>query len=174
MATLSFFIIIVSGFINCMGLLIILQMYCQLLGAFPNRYACIVEKKLPGRFICCFKNAKSAINLPSTESGLSISLFLSESCFLWLFPNSVGSNPAITTTPIFDVLLKGLVFCYFVLVAVIDLEYRAVLFPVVIAGILLGAVFGFVYHGWISTLLGFVAGFGIMLLLYFLGKLFIN
>jgi leader peptidase (prepilin peptidase)/N-methyltransferase len=63
---------------------------------------------------------------------------------------------------------------YLGLVVVIDLEHRLILHPVSLVGALLGAFFGIVNHGWGETLLGGAAGFGIMLLLYFLGELFVR
>ncbi len=62
---------------------------------------------------------------------------------------------------------------YFSLVVVIDLEHRLILHPVSITGAILGAIFGIVNHGLVNTLLGGAAGFGIMLVLYFMGELFV-
>lgn len=61
---------------------------------------------------------------------------------------------------------------YFGLVSVIDIEHRAVLHPVSLAGALWFAVWGGLRRGWLPTLLGGLAGFIIMLLLYFLGEAF--
>jgi len=61
---------------------------------------------------------------------------------------------------------------YLALVAVIDLEHKVVLHPVSIAGALLGLAIGVKLHGPWMTLLGGLAGFGIMLLLYILGEFF--
>jgi leader peptidase (prepilin peptidase)/N-methyltransferase len=95
--------------------------------------------------------------------------------FIWFFPNSLGENTStVELSRICDFTLKGFAFIYFVLLAVIDLEHKAVLFPVVIFGVLFGAAFGLIYHGWMSTLLGLAVGFGILLLLYYLGKLFVK
>jgi leader peptidase (prepilin peptidase)/N-methyltransferase len=95
--------------------------------------------------------------------------------FIWFFPNSIGENThIIELSGAGNFVLKGIALLYFILVAVIDLEHRAVLIPVVIFGGLFGAAFGVIYHGWISTLLGFVVGFGSLLLLYYLGKLFVK
>lgn len=95
--------------------------------------------------------------------------------FVWFFPNSIGEK-----TRLFEIsntinfLLRGLAFIYFVLVAVIDLEHKAILFPVVIFGGVFGAIFGLIYHGWKTTLLGFVIGFGSLIILYYLGKIFVK
>jgi leader peptidase (prepilin peptidase)/N-methyltransferase len=63
---------------------------------------------------------------------------------------------------------------YFGVVVVIDLEYRLILHPVSLVGALLGLVFGILNHGVLNTILGGMAGFGIMLAFYFLGVLFIR
>jgi leader peptidase (prepilin peptidase)/N-methyltransferase len=64
------------------------------------------------------------------------------------------------------------VLLYFGVVAVIDLEHRLILHPVSLAGAALGGGIGLWLHGWLPTLLGGLAGFGIMLGLYYLGALF--
>jgi len=93
--------------------------------------------------------------------------------FIWLFPNTIGNNGA-AQDPVIDLILKDILLAYFILVSVIDLEYRAILFPVVIFGALYGVVFGVVYHGWLNTLWGFGTGFGMMLVLYLFGILFVK
>jgi prepilin signal peptidase PulO-like enzyme (type II secretory pathway) len=61
---------------------------------------------------------------------------------------------------------------YFAVVFVIDLEHRLILHPVSIFGAVLGLGVGWVLRGLVSTLLGGLAGFGIMLIFYMLGTLF--
>lgn len=63
---------------------------------------------------------------------------------------------------------------YFALIVVIDLEHRLILHPVSLVGALLGLYFGIKAHHVVNTLVGACAGFGIMLLFYFLGELFIR
>lgn len=58
------------------------------------------------------------------------------------------------------------------LVAVIDIEHRAVLIETDVAGIILCLVYGLILYGPLETLLGGLAGAGIMLILYFGGILF--
>lgn len=89
---------------------------------------------------------------------------------LWLFPRPLLPYP-----------LAILVLAYFCLVAVIDLEHRVVLHPVSICGAVLGLGIGFYLHRgnsslgpYFSTLLGGIAGFGIMLVLYWLGILYVR
>ena len=100
-------------------------------------------------------------------------LFAAGLLLIWLFPNAIG-NTSVSLNPVIDLVLKGTLLALFVLISIIDLEYRAILFPVVIFGFLFGAVFGVIYHGWLATLMGFAAGFGIMLTLYLLGILFVK
>jgi prepilin signal peptidase PulO-like enzyme (type II secretory pathway) len=64
---------------------------------------------------------------------------------------------------------------------VIDLEHRVILHPVSLVGAMLGLGVGIflrgqqsILHGITSTLLGGLAGFGIMLLFYFIGILFVK
>jgi leader peptidase (prepilin peptidase) / N-methyltransferase len=61
---------------------------------------------------------------------------------------------------------------YFALVAVIDLEHRLILHPVSFAGMALGLLAGTLMRGWQMTLVGALAGFGIMFALYMLGVAF--
>lgn len=68
--------------------------------------------------------------------------------------------------------ILGLV--YFALVVVIDLEHRLILHPVSLVGAVLGLIFGIRAHHLLNTLLGGAAGFGIMLVFFFLGEAFIR
>jgi prepilin signal peptidase PulO-like enzyme (type II secretory pathway) len=57
-------------------------------------------------------------------------------------------------------------------VFVIDLEHRLILHPVSLVGVAIGLFVGIWLHGLLVTILGGLAGFGIMLGLYLLGYLF--
>jgi Type IV leader peptidase family. len=61
---------------------------------------------------------------------------------------------------------------FFGVVAVIDLEYRAILLPVNIFGLIIGFLIGWMIRGPAETILGGLAGFLLMLVLYYLGILF--
>ena len=63
---------------------------------------------------------------------------------------------------------------FFGLVTVIDLEHRLILHPVSIVGAGLGLIYGSINHGFLNTLIGGGAGFGIMLIFYYLGELFVK
>jgi leader peptidase (prepilin peptidase)/N-methyltransferase len=61
---------------------------------------------------------------------------------------------------------------YFGVVVIIDLEHHLIMHPVSIVGGFLGLVIGLQLHGIVNTILGGLAGFGAMLILYILGALF--
>jgi leader peptidase (prepilin peptidase)/N-methyltransferase len=63
-------------------------------------------------------------------------------------------------------------FAFLMLILTIDMEYRAVLNETSIAGAILMLIFGIFMNGIVNTLLGGVAGYGAMLLLYYGGILF--
>jgi len=71
-------------------------------------------------------------------------------------------------------ILGIIVLAFFGVVVLIDLEYRLIMHPVSIAGAILGLVVGILRVGWQRTLIGGVAGFGIMWLLYMVGVLIIK
>lgn len=68
--------------------------------------------------------------------------------------------------------LAVLLLAFLVLVAIIDLEYHAVLTEMSVIGAGLGLAAGLMRNTWQETLAGGVAGFGIMLVLYLFGRLF--
>lgn len=63
----------------------------------------------------------------------------------------------------------GVLFIYFGVVVVIDIEHRAILHPVSLTGALTFGIWGVLRHGWLGTLLGGAASFLIMLAFYWLG-----
>src|SRR5512138_1357003 len=65
-----------------------------------------------------------------------------------------------------------LLLIYFAVVVVIDLEHRLILHPTSIVGAVLALGIGLLMNGIVPTVLGGLAGFGIMLALYYLGVLF--
>lgn len=90
-------------------------------------------------------------------------LLVSIACALWMWllpPARLNS------------LLGYLLLVYFGLVIVIDVEYKLILHPVSLVGAVICGGIGWLRHGFLSTLLGGAAGFGIMLGLYLLGELF--
>lgn len=67
-----------------------------------------------------------------------------------------------------------IIWIFFGIVAVIDLEHRLILHPISLVGAILGLVVGIYLHGLLATLLGGIAGFGIMYLFYGLGIVFMK
>ena len=65
-----------------------------------------------------------------------------------------------------------LAFAYLGLVALIDLEHHLILRPLTLAGLLIATGSGVLMHGWLATLIGGLAGFGILYAFYLFGKLF--
>jgi len=82
---------------------------------------------------------------------------------LWFFP-----------TNRLNFWLGLILWIYFGVVIVIDLEHRLILHPVSIAGCFLGLAFGVWMHGWVSTILGGILGFLIMFVLYYIGILLVK
>ena len=83
--------------------------------------------------------------------------------WMWLYP------PART-----GFWLGWVVLVYFSLVAVIDIEYRAILHPVSAFGAVIGLAVGVNARSLLDTLIGGFAGAGIMLVLYYFGIAFIR
>jgi leader peptidase (prepilin peptidase)/N-methyltransferase len=85
------------------------------------------------------------------------------SILLWVFPR-----------PGFPFALAFSLFIYLTLVFVIDLEHRLVLHPVSLFGALLALGIGIKLHGLVTTLIGGAVGFGVMLVFYFIGELYVR
>lgn len=73
-----------------------------------------------------------------------------------------------------DFWVASVLLVFFAVVVVIDIEYRLILLPVSLVGAVGGAILGWKLNGLESTILGGIAGFAIMLGLYFLGVLFMR
>jgi leader peptidase (prepilin peptidase)/N-methyltransferase len=63
---------------------------------------------------------------------------------------------------------------YLVLIAVIDVEHRLILHVLSLTGGVIGLAVGTHLHGLVSTLIGAIAGYGIMLGFFFLGIAFVR
>lgn len=114
---------------------------------------------------CAQCGARRRLRAPAVQI-----LMTAASVLLWLFPRPYLPYP-----------LAMLLLTYFIIVAVIDLEHRLVLHPVSLFGAFLGLGAGIflrsgssLLHGITSTLLGGAAGFGIMLVFYFAGQLYVR
>lgn len=65
-----------------------------------------------------------------------------------------------------------IVLAYFMVVVVMDIEYRVVLFPVSIAGGIIGGIIGIYLHQFQKTIIGGLVGYLVMFLLYKFGEVF--
>jgi hypothetical protein len=83
--------------------------------------------------------------------------------YLWLVP------PRQLELPFAFILLL-----FLMLVATIDIEHRLILHMTSIAGGLIGLGIGVHLHGIIITLLGGAVGYGVMLVFYYFGELFVR
>jgi leader peptidase (prepilin peptidase)/N-methyltransferase len=83
--------------------------------------------------------------------------------YLWRVPADQLEFPSAT-----------LLLSYLVLIAVIDIEHRLIHHLTSIAGLFLGLGIGIHLHGVEATLIGGIVGYGIMLLLYGSGVLFVR
>jgi len=92
------------------------------------------------------------------------------SLYVWTHPPMRLVGAGLATDLVFAVSVA--ILTYFATVFVIDVEHRLILHPTSIVGALLGLGAGWLSHGPIATLQGGLAGFGIMLGLYYFGTLF--
>lgn len=93
----------------------------------------------------------------------------------WLTPG-LGALGALycwfNPLPEWGAFLSFLVLAYFGLVTIIDIEHRLILFSTSAFGAFLGLLAGWLHLGWKSTLLGGLAGLGLLFAIYLLGILF--
>lgn len=90
-------------------------------------------------------------------------IFIAITLGIWIFPpNRLG-------------FIAGIIWLvYFGIVIVIDIEHHLILHPVSWVGAALGLTTGLWLHGWVSTALGGLAGFGAMLAFYWLGIVYVR
>ena len=74
--------------------------------------------------------------------------------------------------PRLDFTWAVVILTYLGLVFIIDIEHRLILHPVSLVGIVICGAYGIIHRGFLPTLFGALAGFGIMLALYYFGFLF--
>jgi leader peptidase (prepilin peptidase)/N-methyltransferase len=110
-----------------------------------------------------FMNCSSCQQRPSARRLATQVLVTILGVLCWVFPR-----------PGFPFFLAFPLLVYLAVVLVIDLEHRLILHPVSIAGGLLGWGIGTYLHGLEATLIGGAAGFGIMLVLYYLGEFYVR
>ena len=107
------------------------------------------------------KSCRSCGRKRSLRTSLVLFILTAATLYIWLTPpHRIGFW------------LGYLLLAYLGIVFVIDAEHRLIMHPVSIAGGLLGLGIGSYAHGVPLALAGGAAGFGSMLLLYFLGEAF--
>jgi len=107
-----------------------------------------------------FRACRTCQQHRSTRAWFVVIFLIGISMYIWTIPPKLGFA------------LGSLLLTYFALVFVIDLEHRLILHITSIFGALLALGIGWSSHGTGSTLIGGLAGFGIMYVFYFLGVLF--
>lgn len=88
-------------------------------------------------------------------------IFVSTAFWIW-------NSPPLDLGPI----VGFVILVYFGAVVVIDIEHRVIMHPISLAGVFLAGAVGINLHGFSATLIGGVAGFGILLVLYYFGDYF--
>jgi leader peptidase (prepilin peptidase)/N-methyltransferase len=97
----------------------------------------------------------------SLRTFLVFTLAISAALYVWFRPSfGLGFVPGM------------LILTYLFLVGVIDFEYRLVLRTLSITGLVLSTLAGLLLHGWKSTIIGGMFGFGVMFVIYLLGTRF--
>jgi len=117
------------------------------------------ERKIPWRRYLLLKDCERCGKSRSRRSWFVVLFIPFLYLLLWLYPNER-----------MHFWMQTIILFYFSIVAITDLEYRVILHPVSIAGAVIGAGVGYLMHGLLPTLIGGIAGFIIMLLLYLLGQ----
>ena len=107
-----------------------------------------------------FRACRTCRKRRSTRTWFVFIFLIGISMYIWTTPPRMGFAPG------------SLLLTYFAVVFVIDLEHRLILHITSIFGTLLALGLGWLSHGLGSTLIGGLAGFGIMYALYYLGVLF--
>jgi leader peptidase (prepilin peptidase)/N-methyltransferase len=117
-----------------------------------------------------FRNCKNCGKRRGLRSLVTQAVMTIVPVFIWIFPGQTLPFP-----------LAFILLVYLAVVLVIDLEHRLILHPVSIIGAILGLGIGIflrgkqsIAYGITSTLLGGAAGFGVMLVFFFIGELFVK
>ena len=134
----------------------------------PSCSAC--QEKYKWSDYLLFQNCPECGNRRSLRTLLVQAVMTVTPLLIWIFPTKLLPFP-----------LAFILLIYLTIVFVIDIEHRVILHPVSLVGVVLGLGIGIflrgqqsIMHGITSTLLGGLAGFGIMLLFYFVGILFVK
>lgn len=124
---------------------------------YPICTYCTSKVKI-SNYINIFKSCTNCGKPRTLRTWLIVFFFITITLVLWI-------NPPVKLGFIISLTL----FCYLFIVAVIDFEHRVILHPVSLIGAVLCMIIGVWMHGIISTIIGAIVGFFIMLFLYYLG-----
>jgi prepilin signal peptidase PulO-like enzyme (type II secretory pathway) len=69
-------------------------------------------------------------------------------------------------------LSETIIFSLLILITIIDIEHHLVLNMISLVGVVIFGIIGVISHGWLGTLIGGVTGFGVMFILFIIGKLY--
>ena len=134
----------------------------------PVCSACQAERKWMDYLL--FRDCTNCGKRPSHRRLIVQVVLIIAPVLFWIFPDRV-----------LPFALALIIFDYLAVVFIIDFEHRVILHPVSVVGVVLGLGIGIFLRGQhslvtglISTLLGGLAGFGTMLLFYFIGVLFVK
>jgi len=131
-------------------------------GERPGRPACLHCKQgLPWANYLTLAACPHCGKRRSWRAFLTLALGIAVSLWLWLSPPAK-----------LGYWLGMLVLVYFAVVVIIDFEHRYIMMTTVLAGAVLGLGAGLYLHGLASTLIGGLAGLGVMGAFYLLGILF--
>ncbi len=157
MQILSLFATIITGL--ALGLVINLLSDSLPVGGKPTCTHCGAEWTVEGYFL--FQPCAYCRRVQRVRFWVVTAIFIALGGIFWLYPpHRVG-------------IWGGMILMsYFAVVFVIDLEHKLILRPTNIAGVLICGYLGWTMHGIKDTLLGGIAGFGIMLVLYYFGVIF--
>ena len=106
------------------------------------------------------KNCNKRANL---RNGLVLVIAMGLAIWFLIFPPDRVSIPWV-----------WVVVLYLGTIIIIDLEHKLILHITSYAGLIIGILFGWQYHGIGNAVMGGAAGYGIMLLFYLLGGLFVK
>ena len=67
---------------------------------------------------------------------------------------------------------ETIIFSLLILITVIDIDHHLVLNMVSLVGMIIFGIIGIISHGWLATLIGGLTGFGVMFVLFILGRLY--
>lgn len=110
-----------------------------------------------------FKRCGTCGKLRSIRTYINLALLPVLTVYVWFKPSQQ-----------MEFLLAFILLVFLLLVAAIDIEHRLILHMTSIVGGLIGLGIGIRMHGVVPTLIGGAAGYGVMLLFYFFGELFVR